>query len=488
MAAVHGACLRGVEAVPVTVEVSLAGGMPQIQIVGMADAAVLEARSRIRCALRASGFEVPRKSITVNLAPGSVRKRGSGLDLPIAVAILAASGQIPADGLDGALFLGELGLDGGVRPVAGEVAYQVLARSLGLELVVSPLGTHVGIDGCEHGALARLSDLAAGLVRARSEVPIAAPLDRPAPPDLADVCGQEVAKRALAIAAVGGLGLMMVGPPGSGKSMLARRMPSILPPLEDPERLEALRIHSVAGEDVSGLLAGERPCRSPHHSVTGPGLVGGGRPVRPGEISLAHGGVLFLDEVPEMSQRTLQLLRQPLEEGVVRIVRTEGVYTLPARFQLLAAANPCPCGYLGDDRVRCTCPPAAVARYRSRLGGPLVDRIDMVVDVARPDAASIVRGEEGASSAEVAASVERGRTFAAWRRARSSSDADAQSSLDPGVSERLLAIARARDLTARGIERLSRVARAIADMDERKLVAAGHVLEAAMFRGRRDAP
>lgn len=498
--AVHAACIRGVEAFSVTVEVSASGSIPGISIVGMADAAVLDARSRIRCALRSSGFEVPRSSFTVNLAPGDIRKTGSGFDLPIAVAVLALSNQIPLSDLDDCLFVGELGLDGSVCGVKGEVAYQLLARERGLRLISGHSKDHVAIAGVEQRYLDRLDGLREGIERAsktfmnnRSEDEI-----RLSVLDYSDVIGQEVAKRGITVAATGSLGMLMIGSPGSGKSMLARRMTGILPPISEREQQEALCIHSVMGEPTEMLLAGSRPFRSPHHSISSAGLVGGGRPVRPGEISLAHGGVLFLDELAEFSSQTLQMLRQPLEDGAVRIVRVDGSYSFPAHFQLIAASNPCPCGYLGDREVTCRCSDAAIERYQNKLGGPLADRIDLILNVARPDARLIVQGEEGMSTQEMRAQVERGRAFCAWRRQHMKKSeasvhaisggmdvAISEFDLDGAGQDMLLDIAHRNHLTGRGIVRLCRIARTIADIDETERVNSMHLLEASQLQGRR---
>ena len=380
--AVHAACIRGVEAIHVTVEVSLAGGVPGIQMLGIPSMEVMESRGRIRCAMRSAGFEIPRSGITVNLAPGDIRKTGSGFDLPIAIAVLAADEQIPRDNLDRCLIAGELGLDGTVLPVKGEVAFQLLARDMGLSFIAGRSDQHVPLAGVDCGFIDHLSQLAHGMGDAAWHYLDSEGVEATFEPELdyADVLGQEVAKRGMALAAAGELGLL-------------------------------------------------RPFRSPHHSISTAGLIGGGRPVHPGEISLAHGGVLFLDELAEFPTGVLQTLRQPIERGYVRIVRVDGAFTFPSRFQLLAASNPCPCGFLGDREVPCRCSAAMVERYRSKLRGPLADRIDMMIDVTRPDPQVIIEGAEGMSSAELRDYVVRGRAFRAWRESRMD-DADAEAEDD----------------------------------------------------------
>ena len=487
-ARVQTARLHGVDAELIVAEVVVSNGLPALDIIGLPDGAVLEARSRVRCALRESDYELPRAHVTVSLSPGELRKSGTAFDLPIAVAILLATQQLPPRVADGALLVGELALNGVVLPVRGEMAYARLARERGLSLVVSDASPLSG--GWAEGVLGlgRLSQLRGGIEAlgpprgASGELP---PTEEGERPDFSDVADQELPKRAMAIAAAGGHGLLMVGPPGAGKTMLARRLPTILPSLSEREAAEAMLVHSVAGQPIDALLRGERPFRAPHHSISTGGLVGGGRPLLPGEVSLAHKGVLFLDELPEFARSTLQALRQPIEDKEVRIVRVDGTYRFPSDFQLVAAANPCPCGHLGDPGHTCSCPAAKVAAYQARIGGPLMDRIDLVVDVPRPASSRVIRGLEGSSSAELAEEVERARAFRAWRSGRTpGSEAPGPEGFEDAALAAFESLADGLALGGRAIARAARVARTIADMAERERIAEEDVIEALGFRPR----
>jgi magnesium chelatase family protein len=491
VATVASRALAGIDAPEVSVEVHLGPGLPAFHIVGLPDTEVREARDRVRAALNHTHFEFPARRITVNLAPAELPKDSSRFDLPIALGILAASGQLAPQSLDGQEFAGELSLTGELRAVRGALAMALSARAAQRAFVL-PEGNAPQAALAEGARILPARTLLEVVAHLAGEAPLVeyggevrgAPISYA---DFSEVKGQQQAKRALEVAAVGGHSVLMVGPPGTGKSMLAARFPGILPALSEAEALEVAAIHSVSSGGFEAARWGERPYRAPHHSASQAALVGGGVLPRPGEISLAHHGVLFLDELPEFDRDVLEALREPLESGRVSIARAARQAQFPARFQLVAAMNPCPCGHCGDRSGRCRCTPERIARYRGRISGPLADRIDIKLEVPAPRESELIAPVAGEPSDSIKARVENARRIQTERQGKPNAllgtrEIDKLCSTDR-EGDQLLRHALARLLlSARAYHRVLRVARSIADLAGASTIAAEHIAEAIQYR------
>jgi len=503
LARVFSCAVIGLDGVVVDVEVDTGGGLPNMVIVGLPDTAVQESRERVQSAVKNAGFYYPRKRVTVNLAPASVRKEGPAYDLPIAVGVLIATGQLDPESVEDTLIIGELSLDGGVRHVKGVLPMAALARAEGVRTVVVP-----AVDAAEAALIPDITVIPALTLNALYDhLSGENPLDPAVPPDhhpeeilvetdFSEIKGQKHVKRALEVAAAGGHNLLMIGPPGSGKTLMARALPSILPAMTIDEELDVTRIYSVADllpSDVPLIRA--RPFRSPHHTISHAGLVGGGNWPHPGEISLAHRGVLFLDELPEFSSKVLEVLRQPLEDKVVTISRAQGSLTFPANFQLAAAMNPCPCGYYGDPTRPCTCSSTMITRYQKRISGPLMDRIDIHMQVPRVEYQKLRDMRQAESSDEVRARVEaaRERQRTRFRETGIASNADMRPAqirkycgLDEACQNLMKTAMRQLQLTARAYHRVLKLARTIADLAGAEEITQVHLAEALQYRPKLD--